>query len=46
MSISIYNFFNLKKDYTFNDLYHSYNNKINDIHKFKICNLDKQFYKN
>ena len=46
MSISIYTFFNLKKDYTFNDLYHSYNNKINDINTFKVSDLDKQFYKN
>lgn len=46
MSISIYTFFNLKKDYTFDDLYHSYNNKINDINTFKVSDLDKQFYKN
>jgi hypothetical protein len=46
MNISIYNFFNLKKDYTFHDLYKSYNNKISDIHKFKVSDMDKEFYKN
>ena len=46
MNSSIYNFFNLKKNYTFHDLYNSYNNKINDIHKFQISDSDKQFYKN
>jgi len=45
MSYDYYNFFELSQNYTYSDLKHSYENKLNEINNFNIPDIDKSFYR-
>jgi hypothetical protein len=45
MSVDFRKFFNLKKGYTKNELVSSYNNKLTEIDRMNISQVDKEYYK-
>jgi hypothetical protein len=45
MSVDFRKFFNLKKGYTKDDLVSSYNNKLSEINRMNISQVDKEYYK-
>ena len=45
MSVDFRKFFNLKNDYTKDELVSSYNNKLTEIDRMNISQVDKEYYK-
>ena len=45
MPVDFLNYFNLPKNFSENDLFNSYNNKLAEIDRLNISSIDKDFYK-